>query len=159
MALRASPDGGKWQNIRGLEESLAELDRAFGSWHIAWGETNRLQRVDTRLEESFSDQRPSLPIPGGGGELGIVFHFKARRIEGQKRRYGYQGHSLVAVAEFGPEVRAQSVLVFGQSEDPESPHYFDQAELYATKRFKPVWFTPADVKANAVREYHPGEAP
>ncbi|MFN2422120.1 MAG: penicillin acylase family protein [Gemmatimonadota bacterium] len=60
--------------------------------------------------------------------------------------------------EFGPQARGRSVLVFGQSGDSESPHFFDQAPLYSERRFKPAWFTREEVEANATRSYRP-EAP
>ena len=62
------------------------------------------------------------------------------------------------VVEFGPLVSGRSLLVFGQSGDPGSPHFFDQAQLYSDREFKPAWFTREEVEANAVESYVPGEA-
>jgi acyl-homoserine-lactone acylase len=124
---------------------------------VAWGEINRIQRTQSGGEEPFSDTKPSFPVAGGPGAEGIVFNFYVRPAEGQKRRYGVAGHSFVSVVEFGPEVRTQSVLVFGENSDPASPHYLDQTKLYANQQFKPAWFTRADVESHAERTYHPGE--
>jgi acyl-homoserine-lactone acylase len=155
--LKSSGDRRPWLMIRALEEIKSELERDFATWQVAWGEINRLQRVHTGGEEAFSDDRPSLPVAGGPGWLGIVFNFYTRAENGQKRRYGVGGHSFVSVVEFGPQVHAMSVLVFGQSADPTSKHYFDQAHLYAGQRFKPAWFELSQIRANSERIYHPGQ--
>ncbi len=63
----------------------------------------------------------------------------------------------MSVVEFGPQVQARSILVFGENADPQSPHYFDQAKLYARQEFKPAWFWLADVRAHTEKTYHPGE--
>ncbi len=154
-----STSGGKpaarFRQIAALEEVVATLERERNGWRVAWGEINRLQRIDSSGDQPFSDQRPSLPVAGGPGTAGIVFTYNTRPEKGQSRRYGISGNSFVAVVEFGPTVTARSVLVFGQSADPHSPHHLDQADLYATGRFKPVNFTLTAIRANLERSYQP----
>lgn len=151
-------DARPWPAVRAIEEVVADLTRDFGTWQVAWGEINRLQRVHTSGEiERFSDAKKSFPVAGGPGWVGIVFNFYTRPEKGQKRRYGVAGHSFVSVVEFGPKVQARSVLVFGVNSDPDSPHHLDQSEVYSKQQFKPSWFTREEVKANSKITYKPGQ--
>jgi acyl-homoserine-lactone acylase len=133
-----------------LEQAIAELEKDHGKWQVGWGEINRMQRVHTSgREERYSDARPSWPVPGAPGTVGIVFNFYTTRPPGQKKLYGRMGNSYIAVVEFGKKIRAGSLLVFGQSADPASPHFADQAPLYSGQRFKTVHYYRDDVKRSS----------
>ena len=112
--------------------------------------------VDASGTAPFSDEAPSVAVPGAPGWLGSLFTYHARPADGTIRHYGRHGNSFVKVIEFGPQPVARSVLVFGQSGDPDSPHYGDQTEIYASKGFKPAWFSRIEVEAAAKRTYRPG---
>jgi acyl-homoserine-lactone acylase len=49
------------------------------------------------------------------------------------------------VVEFGPRVRARAVTAGGESGNPASPHFNDQAERYASGDLRPVYFYPEDL--------------
>ena len=65
---------------------------------------------------------------------------------------------MIAV-EFTDTPKAYSVLAYGQSARPESPHYYDQAEMFAKGEFKRIALTERDIEAQTVRRYRPGLEP
>ena len=143
--------------LESLQAVVSDLEKTFGTWRVPYGDINRLERRQSGGEEPFSDAVSSLPVAGAPGDVGIVFNFYSRPEKDQKRRYGVAGHSFISVVDFGPQVEARSILVFGENSDPNSKHYFDQSQLYAKQEFKPAYFSVADIKAHAERTYHPGE--
>jgi acyl-homoserine-lactone acylase len=148
--------GGVADPLAALARVKSNLEAAWGTWRVGWGEINRLQRVHTSgTQEPFGDDKPSVPVPGAPSFTGTVFTFGARQISGQKRWYGTVGNTYVAVVEFGKKPVTRSILVNGQSADPSSKHYFDQAHLYSTQKFKPAWFDFSEIKKNLERSYKP----
>jgi acyl-homoserine-lactone acylase len=140
-----------------LPAAVARLTTDFGRWQTPWGEINRFQRLTGDIVQPFDDAQPSTPIPYASGAYGSLASFGMGRARTTKRQYGEVGNSFVAVVEFGPRIRARSILVGGQSGDPKSPHFNDQVALYSRGEFKDVWFYRADVEKNLERRYHPGD--
>ena len=66
------------------------------------------------------------------------------------------GESYIELVKFtpnGPEI--ESVISYGSSDHPDSPHYNDQMELYTSYKTKKMTFDKAEIYANAKRIYHP----
>ncbi len=144
-------------HLQSLAAATSLLTTEFGDWKIPWGEINRFQRINGDIQQPFSDSEPSIPVGFHSGRWGSLASFGARRYPGTARRYGTSGNSFVAVVEFGERVTALAVTAGGESGDPNSPHFNDQAERYATGALRPVYFYPEDISANAEETYVPGE--
>ena len=78
-------------------------------------------------------------------------------MEGTNKRYGFGGNSFICIVEFGPRIRAKSLLAGGVNNNPASPHFNDQAEMYSQGRFKEVLFYREDVEKQAEKTYRPGQ--
>ena len=132
------------------------LSKDFGDWRVPWGDINRFQRRDDSIVQTFSDAAPSIAVPFTSAMWGSLASFGAKRYPGTKRYYGTSGNSFVAVVEFGPRVRAWAVTAGGESGDPSSPHFDDQAGRYAAGDLRPVLFLRAGETAPGLVPRHPG---
>jgi acyl-homoserine-lactone acylase len=167
VAGRARPrHGNMWESILALPpaektaalgRTLDRLEREWGSWRVPWGEVNRFQRNDASIVQTFDDSRPSIPVPFASARWGSLASFGARPYPGTRRWYGTSGNSFVAVVEFGPRLRAWAVTAGGESGNPASPHFNDQAERYASGDLRPVYFYAEDLAGHVELTYRPGE--
>lgn len=160
---------GPW--IIALTGAMQRLRTHWNTIDVPWGSINRHQRPLPGAPRELDPSRESLAIGGTHGELGSVFTYWSEPFGEASPRLGVGGNSFVKVVSFGPGVRganepagsgpaanptglrSASILNYGQSGDPASSHFFDQAEYYAKRQFKPAWFERGEVEANAVRSY------
>lgn len=153
MAERATPE----QKLQSLLLASNRLSEDFGNWRTPWGQINRFQRLTADIVQPFNDQAPSIPVGFTSAQWGSLASFGARRQPGTKRYYGTSGNSFVAVVEFGDTVRARAVTAGGESGDPKSPHFNDQAERYSAGDLREVYFHPSQLSTHTQRTYRPGE--
>jgi acyl-homoserine-lactone acylase len=144
------------QRLQALASSSDKLTSDFGTWRTPWGEINRFQRIDSAIVQPFSDSGPSIPVAFTSAKWGSLASFSARQYPQTKRWYGTSGNSFVAVVEFGPRLRAKVITAGGESGQPRSPHFNDQATRYSTGALRDVYFYPSDLEAHIERKYHPG---
>jgi acyl-homoserine-lactone acylase len=144
------------KRIEALSAASDRLESDFGSWRTPWGDVNRFQRLTGDIVHPFDDDAPSIPVGFASGRWGSLASFGARSYRGSKKIYGTSGNSFVAVVEFGDTVRARAITAGGQSGDPESPHFDDQALRYSTGDLREVYFYRDDLEGHVEREYHPG---
>lgn len=140
-----------------LRETLDALASDYGDWRQPWGAVNRFQRLSGAIDAPFDDAQPSLPVGLASGRWGALAAYGSKRFPGTKKLYGYRGNSFVAVVEFGERLRAKTLLAGGQSNDPQSVHFDDQAQRYVDAAFKEVAFYRRDVEARAQEHYRPGQ--
>ena len=131
--------------IEAFNWAVAETARRYGSFDVAWGDVHRVRRGNV-----------DVPVGGCAGSLGCFRALTfARDKDGKLATTG--GDGWVLAVEFGEVPRAFSVLAYGQSARRESPWFADQAEMFAKGQLKKVAFTTAEVEAQAVSRYRPGE--
>jgi acyl-homoserine-lactone acylase len=144
--------------LQALSAASDKLAADFGSWKTPWGDINRFQRLTGDIVQPFNDAGPSIPVAFTSARWGSLASFGARAYTGTKKWYGTSGNSFVAVVEFGSDsVRARAVTAGGQSGNPKSPHFNDQALRYSTGDLRPVYFYRSQLRGHTEREYHPGQ--
>jgi acyl-homoserine lactone acylase PvdQ len=142
--------------LEALAAASDKLQADFGKWQTPWGDINRFQRLTSDIVQPFTDAGPSIPVGFTSSQWGSLASFGARSYPGTKKWYGTSGNSFVAVVEFGDQVRALAVTAGGESGNPKSKHFNDQARRYSTGDLREVYFYPAQLKGHTEREYHPG---
>lgn len=136
----ADPERG----VEAFQSAVGNVVRDYGAVNVPWGTVHRVRRgaVDA-------------PVSGCAGDLGCfrVLNFDE---EPDRTRTVNGGDGWVLAVEFTDPPRAYSVLGYGQSSKPDSPHFDDQAGMFARGEMKPVAFTPDEVERQAIRRYRPG---
>ncbi len=138
-----------------LMEVIHELKQQWGTWQVKWGDMNRFQRIANEDPAVFKDEEPSLAVPFTSSAWGQLPSYTSKSFNGSKKWYGVNGNSFICAVEFGPKMKAKSLLAGGESGHQGNPHFFDQASMYTQGKFKPVLFDQADVIKQATMKYHP----
>jgi len=144
------------QLLQALASASDRLAADFGSWKTPWGDINRFQRLNDEIAPRFDDGGPSIPVGFPSATWGSLASFGARAYPGTKKWYGTSGNSFVAVVEFGDKVRARAVTAGGESGNPSSKHFNDEAQRYATGNLRDVYYYRSQLNGHTEREYHPG---
>ncbi len=131
-----------------LAQAFADTVSIFQETHgridVPWSEVNRLRRGSL-----------DLGLDGGPDLLHAVVG--AQLDDGRLR--GMQGDSLVILITWDKagNVHSRSIHQYGSATlDESSPHYADQAPLFANRQLKPVWLDEDEIRAHLEHEYRPG---
>ena len=138
-----------------LMEVIHELKQQWGTWQVKWGDMNRFQRIANDDPAVFKDEEPSLAVPFTSSAWGQLPSYTSKAFNGSKKWYGVNGNSFICAVEFGPKIKAKSLLAGGESGHRGNPHFFDQASMYTEGKFKPVFFDRSEVMKQATLKYHP----
>ncbi|MEO7310816.1 MAG: penicillin acylase family protein [Chitinophagaceae bacterium] len=142
--------------LQPLLQVKIDLVKRFGKWQMPWGEVNRFQRIANEAQDRFEDAQPSMPVGFTSALWGQLPSYNSKYYPNTNKRYGVSGNSFICAVEFGKRIKARSLLAGGESGDPTSKHFSDQAEMYTQGRFKEVLFYKEDVLKHIERKYHPG---
>lgn len=121
--------------LEALQQAVAYMIATYGRLDVPWGQVHYLKRGDRTF-------------PMSGAPFGTeALHQTLTRIEADGTMVIVGGSAFGMVVSLVRPVQSWSVLAYGNSEDPESPHYDDQADLQHRNTFKKTVFTTGDLQA------------
>src|SRR5690554_1077489 len=134
-----TPDGLKdpEKAVAILVEAADEIDIAYGSMDVAWGNVNR-----------FRVGKIEFPGNGGNHDYGVfrTMYFKAPKE--RNINYAFHGDTYVAVVEFGDNVRAKVLLSYGNSTQTGNRFMGDQLEMLSENQLRDAFLSKEVVLNN-----------
>ncbi len=115
-----------------LLDAGIELDKA-------WGDVQFAERNGARI-----------PVPGGPGRHGMFSYINTDFTEGKGYTPIVHGNSYIQVVTWDDSdvPDARGILTYSQSPEADSPHYYDQTELYARGEWLQLPFSEDDILAD-----------
>lgn len=129
--------------VAALGKAQKHLKKHFKTSEVPLGQLQRHIRGEVNL-----------PIAGGPEVLAAIYSKPHKK--GQYKNFA--GESYIQLVQYTAEgIELESVVPYGASAHPDSPHYTDQMELYTRQQMKPMTFDKEQIMREAERIYHPGE--
>lgn len=115
-----------------LQDASIELD-------VPWGDVQFAERNGARI-----------PVPGGPGRHGMFSYINTDFTEGKGYTPIVHGNSYIQVVTWNDDGTpdARGILTYSQSPEADSPHYYDQTELYARGEWLRFPFTEKEILAD-----------
>ena len=134
--------------VEALRKTAEELSAKFGRLDPEWGEVNRLVRGEANLA-----------LDGAPDVLRAIYADRdGLAKEGVLNAFAGDTHIMIAEWNEAGELRLDSIHQYGAATlDETSPHYADQAPIFAEGEFKPMPMSYEEVQKIAKREYRPGQ--
>ena len=120
--------------LEALQQAVAYMIAIYGRLDVPWGQVHYLKRGDRTF--------PMSGAPSGTEALRQTL----TRIEADGTMVIEGGSAFEMVVSLVQPVQSWSALAYGNSEDPESPHYDDQVDLQHRNTFKKTVFTTGDLQ-------------
>jgi acyl-homoserine-lactone acylase len=141
--------GRSWETTLTVEESVESLRAAKAHFETHFGK----ELVELGEYQKLVRGKKALPLAGIDD---VITTMRSLAWENGMRR-GAQGESYIMMVRFGKGLpKIETINVYGASNDPESPHYDDQMDLFLAKKLKPMSLDKAEVMKSAKRVYNPG---
>ncbi len=128
--------------IESLAYTEKYMNKHFGKLNVSLGEYHFLVRGDKQL-----------PVWGINDVL-TAMHDEPMKRGRMRVRAGESHILMIRYPKEGLPI-IETVNVYGASDDPDSPHYSDQMEMFVNQELKPMTLDLDKVRKNAVRIYNP----
>ena len=129
--------------IEALRGALEEMKSLYGEHWVSWGDIHVVGRGDKLFPVGGAD------FGGGEGDTRTLFDVAGRRDD-HGRYIAHNGSMSILLMFMHKEgIESYSCIPWGQSADPDSPHYMDQGEkLYSQRKLKPTLWTKEAILAD-----------
>lgn len=124
------------ESLKKVSKQLDALKMFGGGMDVPYGDIFRLRYGDY-----------DLPANGAPDLLGS-FQILTFVQDSDQRFYPVHGDSYIAIVEFSDPIRAKVLLTYGNSTQPDSPHFGDQLELFSRKELRDAWLTRDEIEAH-----------
>jgi len=135
-----------------LRQTLDALQQKYGSTSVKYGDINLIGRGGKYFPCDGAD------FGGGKGKRNLtetVMDIAAHEEEKDSGKYvAYNGSGTLMLSFLHKDgIESYSLVAWGQSANPESPHYVDSSEkLYSPRKWKPTFFKKEDLLKNLESE-------
>jgi acyl-homoserine-lactone acylase len=126
--------------VQALEAAAMQVQALYGRLDVPWGEVGRLARG-------------AIDLPANGflgdpfGVFRVLFFPPPHLLMGGPAP-AVGGDTFIAAVEFSTPLRARVLMTYGNSTQPDSPHFGDQLPLSARGELRPAWRTRAEIEAH-----------
>lgn len=119
-----------------LKEAVAKTKESYGAVDRPYGDVSRFHIGDVNL-----------PANGGFGNTGVFRTITWGAMKNGERTPN-AGETWVSMVEFGTPMKAVGVMSYGNSSQPGSKHQGDQLKFLASKTFRTLWMSRAEIEGH-----------